>query len=164
MSGRLLAIHVAPEAGAPVVPVEHADALAGRGLSGDRYAAGIGSFSRWPGKGRAITLISAADLAHAEAAFGVTVAHGEHRRNLVVDGLDLRALLGGTFRIGGATFHGERVCAPCKYLVRVTGQPAAFDALVGRGGIRAEVVTGGRIAAGDAVALVGEARPRTLPG
>ena len=97
-------------------------------------------------------------------AFGVQMAHGEHRRNLVVAGIDLRALLGGTFRIGGATFRGERVCAPCKYLVRVTGQPAAFDALVGRGGIRAAVVDGGRVAVGDALEPAGTARPRTLPG
>lgn len=164
MSGRLLAIYVAPDAGAPVEALEHADALAGRGLAGDRYAAGAGSFSRWPGRGRAITLISAGDLADAEAAFGVAMAHGEHRRNLVVVGLDLRTLLGGTFRIGTATFRGERVCAPCKYLVRVTGQAAAFDALVGRGGIRADVIEGGRIAVGDAVVPVGEARPRHLPG
>ena len=156
--GRLLAIYLAPDAGAPVVPVKHADALAGRGLAGDRVARGAGSFSRWPGRGRALTLIAADDLDAAEAAFGVRMAHGEHRRNLVVAGLDLRALLGGLFRIG------ERICAPCKYLVRVTGQPAAFAALVGRGGIRAEVVTGGRIALGDAVVPVGTARPRTLPG
>lgn len=162
--GRLVSIYVAPAAGAPIALVPHAEALAGRGLAGDRYAAGTGSFSRWPGKGRAVTLISAEALAEAEAAFGVDVSHGEHRRNLVVAGVDLRSLLGGRFRIGEALFEGARVCAPCKYLVRVTGQARAFDALVGRGGIRAEVLEGGVIAEGDAVVAVGEARPRVLPG
>ncbi|HEX9950125.1 MAG TPA: MOSC domain-containing protein [Rubricoccaceae bacterium] len=164
MSSHLVQIFVAPAAGVPVVPVAHAEALAGRGLAGDRYAAGAGSFSRWPGTGRALTLIAAEALAMAEAEFGVAMTHGEHRRNLVVAGIDLRALLGGEFRIGGAVLRGARVCAPCRYLVRVTGQPRAFDALVGRGGIRAEVVTGGRIAVGDAVEPLGTARPRTLPG
>ena len=163
-AGRLVQIYVAPAAGAPVTPVAHAEALAGRGLAGDRYGAGAGSFSRWPGKGRALTLVAAEALAEAEAEFGVAMMHGEHRRNLVVAGVDLRALLGGEFRIGGATFRGARVCAPCKYLVRVTGQPRAFEALVGRGGIRAEVVAGGQIAVGDAVEALGAARPRTLPG
>ena len=161
---RLLSIFVAPAAGAPVVRVPRAEALAGRGLAGDRYGAGDGSFSRWPGKGRAITLISAEALDAAQREFGVSLSDGEHRRNLVVDGLDLRTLLGGTFRIGTATFRGERICAPCKYLVRVTDQARIFDALVGRGGIRAEVVTSGEIAEGDALALLGEARPRRLPG
>ena len=162
--GHLVQIYVAPAAGAPVVAVAHAEALVGRGLVGDRYAAGAGSFSRWPGKGRALTLVAVEALAEAEAEFGVAMMHGEHRRNLVVAGVDLRALLGGEFQIGGATFRGARVCAPCKYLVRVTGQPRAFDALVGRGGIRAEVVAGGRIATGDAVRPLGAARPRMLPG
>ena len=164
MPGRLVALFVAPAAGAPVVPVEHADALAGRGLAGDRYARGAGSFSRWPGRGRAVTLVAAEALADAEALFGVRVSAGEHRRNLVVAGVDLRALLGGTFRIGGALFEGARVCAPCRYLVRASAQERLFEALVGRGGIRAEVVSGGAFGEGDAVEPVGAARPRVLPG
>ena len=163
-SPSLVAIYVAPDAGAPVERLEAARALAGRGLEGDRYAAGIGSYSRWPGRGRAVTLIAAEALAEAESIFGVRVSAGEHRRNLVVAGADLRSLLGGRFRIGGALFEGARVCAPCKYLVRVTGQERVFEALVGRGGIRAEVVEGGRLAVGDALVPVGEARPRVLPG
>ncbi len=161
---RLVSIFVTPAAGAPVVRVPRVEALAGRGLAGDRYAAGAGSFSRWPGKGRALTLISAEALEASEREFGVSLSNGEHRRNLVVDDVDLRSLLGGTFQIGTATFRGERVCAPCKYLVRVTGQARIFDALVGRGGIRAEVITSGEIAVGDVLAPLGEARPRHLPG
>ena len=164
MPGHLISIYVAPSAGAPVVRVPRAEALAGRGLAGDRYAAGEGSFSRWPGRGRAVTLVSAEALAEAEAAFGVRVSEGQHRRNLVVEGVDLRGLIGGRFRIGGALFEGARVCAPCKYLVRVTGQERVFDALVGRGGLRAEVLEGGPFAEGDAVEPVGAARPRVLPG
>ena len=164
LAGRLISIYVAPAAGASAQRVSSAEALVGRGLAGDRYAAGAGSFSRWPGKGRAITLIDAAALAEAEAEFGVSLSNGEHRRNLVVDGSDLRTLLGGTFQIGTATFRGERICAPCKYLVRVTHQDLIFDALVGRGGIRAEVVGSGEIAEGDALVPLGAARPRHLPG
>ena len=151
MPARLVSIFVALDAGAPVRPVESAEALAGRGLAGDRYAAGAGSFSRWPGKGRDVTLIDAAALAAAEAEFGVALSAGEHRRNLVVEGAPLADLRGVPFGIGGARFQGVRVCAPCKYLVRVTGQDRAFDALVGRGGLRAAVVVGGRVRVGDAV-------------
>ncbi len=143
MPGRLVALYVAPAAGAPMRRVPEAEALAERGLTGDRYAAGVGSFSRWPGKGRAVTLIAAEALREAEAAFDVAVSDGEHRRNLVVEGVPLDDLRGAPFRIGEVAFEGVRVGAPCKYLVRVTGQPDAFDALVGRGGLRAEVVQGG---------------------
>ena len=149
-----------------MVRVRQAEAIAGRGLAGDRYAAAAGSFSRWPGRGRAITLIAAEALREAEAAHDVAFADGSHRRNLVVEGVPLEELRGVPFQIGAASFEGVRICAPCKYLVRVTGQPAAFDALVGRGGLRAAITTGGRIQEGDAVTWDPEAvtRRRRLPG
>ena len=105
---RLVALYTAPAAGAPVVRVPEARALEGRGLEGDRYAAGAGSFSRWPGRGRAVTLISADALREAEAAFDVSLADGQHRRNLVVEGLDPAVLRGVPFQIGEARFEGVR--------------------------------------------------------
>ena len=164
--GRLLSIFLAPDAGAPVQSVESVRALAGRGLEGDRYAAGRGAFSRWPGKGRDVTLIDAAALADAHAEFGVALAAGEHRRNLVVEGVPLGDLRGVGFQIGGARFEGVRVCAPCKYLVRVTGQDRIFDALVRRGGLRAAVAAGGPLRVGDAVTWdpADVARRPRLPG
>lgn len=166
MSARLVALYLAPAAGAPVVRVPEAAALAGRGLEGDRYAAGEGSFSRWPGKGRSVTLISSEAIGEAEAAFGVSLSEGEHRRNLVVEGVPLAELRGVRFRIGEVQLEGVRICAPCKYLVRVTRQPEAFDALVGRGGLRAEVVAGGTLREGDPVVWDPEdlARRPRLPG
>lgn len=166
MSGRLVALYIAPEAGAPVERVPEATALDGIGLDGDRYAAGEGSFSRWPGKGRAVTLISAEAIREAEDEFGVSLAEGEHRRNLVVEGVPLEDLRGIPFQIGDARFEGMRLCAPCKYLVRVTGQPDVFDALVGRGGLRAAILSGGTLREGDAVTWNAEdmARRPHLPG
>ena len=166
MPARLVSIYLAPEAGAPPVPVAEATARAGRGLEGDRYATASGSFSRWPGKGRALTLIDAAAIRDAEAAFDVSLSEGEHRRNLVVEGVPLQDLRGVRFRIGGVEVEGSRLCAPCKYLVRVTGQDEVFDALVGRGGLRAEIVTDGVLRLGDEVTWDPEAvanRPH-LPG
>ena len=166
MPGRLAAVYLAPAAGAPVQRVAEAQALAGRGLAGDRYADGAGSFSRWPGRGRDVTLIAAEALAEAAAEFGVAVAEGQHRRNLVVEGVPLDDLRGVAFTVGGARFEGVRVCAPCKYLVRVTGQDRIFDALVRRGGLRAAVVAGGLVREGDAVTWdpADVARRPRLPG
>ena len=166
MPGRLVSIYVAPAAGAPVERVRQAEALAGRGLRGDRYAAGEGSFSRWPGKGRDVTLIAAEALAAAEAEVGVALADGQHRRNLVVEGVPLDDLRGVPFTIGGARFEGVRLCAPCKYLVRVTGQARIFEALVRRGGLRASVIATGSLRTGDIVTWdpADVARRARLPG
>ena len=148
-------------------PLARVRAVAGRGLEGDRYWKHEGSFSRWPGALREVSLIEREALEAAEREFGVALARGEHRRNLVVEGVDLGALLKRRFRIGGAVFEGLRVCAPCKYLVRVTGQERIFEALVRRGGLRAGIVAGGEIAVGDAVeplAVPPERGWRGLPG
>ncbi|MGB3543261.1 MOSC domain-containing protein [Rubrivirga sp.] len=151
MTGRLVSIFVAPSAGAPVESVTSARALSGRGLEGDRYGTGVGSFNRWPGRGRDLSLIALEDLEAARDGFGVSVLEGEHRRNLVVEGVDLEALLGVPFTIGGVALEGVRRCAPCKYLVRVTGQDEIFQALVRRGGLRASIVSDGVLEVGDAV-------------
>ena len=166
MPGRLVSIFVAPAAGAPVERVSACRALAGRGLEGDRYARGAGSFSRWPGRGRAVTLVAAEALRAAEAEFDVAVGEGEHRRNLVVEGVPLDDLVGVPFRVGGVALEGARLCAPCKYLVRATGQARIFDALVRRGGLRAEVVVGGALREGDPVTwdAADLTRRRHLPG
>ena len=150
-TGILRAIYTAPEAKAPMRPLEAIRAVPGRGLEGDRYFKGEGAFSRWPGSRREVTLIAAEALAAAEEAFDVAVSAGEHRRNLVVAGVPLADLVKAEFVVGDVRMRGVRVCAPCKYLVRVTGQSAIFDALVGRGGLRAEVLTEGVIRVGDGV-------------
>lgn len=154
MNGRLVSIFIAPDAKAPMHSVERVRAVPGRGLEGDRYWAGTGAFSRWPGAVREVTLIESEALAVAAAEFGVTLHAGEHRRNLVTEGVRLGGLLKRRFWIGEVEMEGLRICAPCKYLVRVTGQDRIFDALVRRGGLRARIVSTGELAVGNPIMLV----------
>ena len=153
-SGRLDAIYLAPAAKASMRRVDTVEAVAGRGLEGDRYFKGIGAFSRFPGKRREVTLIGAEALAAAESEFGVALMDGEHRRNLVVSGVPLTELVKQHFRVGEAVLRGVQICAPCKYLIRVTEQPRIFDALVRRGGLRAEILESGTVRQGAVVALL----------
>ena len=57
-TGSVAAILIAPAAEAPLVPVESVNAIAGRGLEGDRYHDGRGTFSG-PGRGYQLTLVAA---------------------------------------------------------------------------------------------------------
>ncbi len=148
---RIEAIFIASQAKAQVARVAEVVALEGRGLSGDRYASGQGAFSRFPGIRREVTLICADALVDAETEFGVRLSAGEHRRNIVVRGVDLSNLIGSKFSIGDAVMKGVQLCAPCGYLGKIQGQPGLRDALKGRGGIRAHVVSGGLIREGDTI-------------
>ena len=143
--GTLEAIYVAAAAGDLPVAVEAAEVTAA-GLAGDRYEAGVGTFSHRLPDGRAVTLIAAETLDD----LGERLADGRHRRNLVVRGVDLDALLRRTFTVGGVVLRGARPCPPCGRLARLT-DPEAKRLLHRRGGLRADVVTPGTIRVGDAV-------------
>ena len=151
--GRVHAIYIAEAAKAPMRPVPEVRVLAGLGLEGDRYASGTGAFSRWPGSGRAVTLIEREAVEAVLRETGIDLTAGQSRRNIFTDGVDLAALNGKPFRIGTAVLRGARLCAPCKYLERLAG-PGVFEALRGRGGLRADVVEPGLIRVGDPVEVV----------
>lgn len=144
------AIFVTDDATRPLRSVESAEAVTGRGLAGDRYELGVGTYSAKPGPDRHVTLIAAEDL-EAIAAEGWPMAPGEHRRNVVVRGVDLGALEGKEFAIGDVQLRSIRPCPPCGHLERVTGRPGLRVVLEDRAGIRVEIVSGGTIRVGDAV-------------
>ncbi len=127
-------------------------AIPGFGLEGDRYALGVGSFSRWPGLGRQVSLIAAEAIDDVLAETGIDLREGRSRRNLVTRDVRLTDLIGKIFRIGDAVFRGDRECTPCAFLERLT-ERGAFAALKGRGGLRADVISGGLLRVGDIVAL-----------
>lgn len=150
--GRVEAIAIAGAAEGRMRAVDRATAIAGRGLEGDRYAAGAGTFSRRGGSGRDLTLIEAEALAEL-AAGGVELDKLEARRNLVVSGIDLDALIGRRFRVGAVECRGARRCEPCAHLERLT-EPGVLRGLVHRGGLRADLLGGGEIRLGDEVRAV----------
>ena len=133
--------------------VEFADLEPGRGLVGDRYHVGVGTFSRWPGEGRAVSLIAAETLNAILADTGLDLLNGQHRRNLVTRGVPLPSLIGKLFRVGGATLRGTRVCTECRRPDNLLGhaEPLIKIALRGRPGLRADVVAGGVVRLGDAI-------------
>lgn len=148
--GQVVGIFIAPTAGAPLEAVASAEAIAGVGLAGDRYAHGRGTYSDRPGGGRHLTLVAAEDLEALARETGMTLDPAQARRNLLTRGVDLRRLVGRRFRIGAVVCVGVRPCHPCAYLESKT-QPGVLQGLTGRGGLRAEIVSGGTIGVGAAI-------------
>jgi len=155
MTSRVLAIHVAPEGGAPVVAAPEVRAEAGRGLEGDRYFARMGTFSQKNRPARHVTLIESEALEGMTRDYGLTLGPGASRRNITTAGVALNHLVGRTFRVGEAVLRGIQLCEPCGHMERLSGVEGARAALVHRGGLNAEVVSSGTIRVGDAIALEG---------
>src|SRR5829696_2404740 len=103
--GRVLGLFVSPGIGQPMQACAQVRALAGLGLEGDRYATGQGSYSR--AKRQVIRHVSIIESEAIEAANAELARRGlapfasdETRRNIVLEGADVYALMGREFRIG----------------------------------------------------------------
>ena len=142
-AGRVEAIAIAPAAEAAIELVEEATADAGRGLAGDRYHEGAGTFTNPHSTGHELTLVEAEVLEE----LGYTAE--TTRRNIVTRGIDLNALVGKRFTVGEVECVGRRLCEPCAHLQRLS--PGTLRPLVHRGGLRADVLAGGTVRVGDAV-------------
>ena len=147
--GTVELIALAAEAEGPMRAVFTAEAVEGRGLLGDRYERGAGTFSSKCGRGYDLTLVEAEALEELSAT-GVELAPVEARRNLVVRGIALDDLIGQRFRVGEVECFGQRRCEPCSHLERLT-RPGVLRGLVHRGGLRADVRSAGEIRVGDRV-------------
>lgn len=147
--GVLTGIYVAEQAGAPMQERGEGELLAGRGLAADRYAEGRGYYRLTDAC--QVTVIDGRALARIERRTGVGLGRGQHRRNLVVEGVELRDLRPGTaLRIGPAVLEVARPRPPCGYLERLT-EPGIVRALRRDAGLCLRVVTGGLIRRGDRV-------------
>ena len=144
--GTVEQILLAGPKGTPRTPVDHAAAVAGMGLEGDRY------FGQKPWRyaaDRQVTLIEA-EAVEAVRAAGVPFTAADARRNVVTRGVRLNELVGRTFRVGNAVLRGVELCHPCGRLAKLTYRGVTRD-LKMRGGLRAEVLHGGHIRVGDAL-------------
>ena len=154
MAGSVESIYIAADAEGETLPVGEIRAIAGQGLEGDRYFAGGGTFFDERKTGQDITLIEAEAIEALARVHGIQLGPGESRRNVMTRGIGLNDLVGRRFTVGEVECVGRRLCDPCSHLEGLT-QPGVLKGLVNRGGLRADVVIGGRIAIGDAVSDLG---------
>ena len=122
---------------------------AGRGIVGDRYFEGTGTFSASEKHGQQLTLIEA-EVLDALRDDGLDLTPIDARRNVVTRGIELNALVEKEFEVGGARCIGRRLCEPCSHLQRLTGA-SLLRSMVHRGGLRADIIRSGTVRIGDAV-------------
>jgi MOSC domain-containing protein YiiM len=147
-------ILIAPSPAETMRSVESARVIPGRGIEGDRYCAGIGTFSPTPQRPDfEITFIAQEAIDTFVAESGLAFTGKDARRNVVTRGIDLNTLVGREFSVGETRFRGLRLCEPCHYLARITA-PAVLRGLVHRGGLRTQILTEGEIRVGDAIRSV----------
>jgi MOSC domain-containing protein YiiM len=138
--------YIAPAKGAPARAVESVDALANEGLAGDRYA----DASNRRGADYQVTLIELENIEAFTRTTHLAMTPAMPRRNIVTRGVRLNELCGRRFTVGGALLEGIELCEPCKIFAKRTHREA-LTYFAGKGGLRARIVAGGRIAVGDRI-------------
>jgi len=153
--GELLHIHIAPAAAYEMEALDEAELVAGRGIVGDRYFLGTGTYSPKPDI-REVTLIeieaidALADNDPPLQDGPIVLDPSDHRRNLTTRGVPLNHLVGKRFRVGDTILRGGRLNFPCKYLEELLGE-AVYLPLYNRSGLNCTIESGGVIRPGDVI-------------
>lgn len=149
--GELLSIHISPKGGQPMTALNEVQAVAGKGLEGDRYYLETGTYSRNVSPHRQVTLIEAEVIEALKRDCDIELDPNDSRRNLVTRGIALAHLVGKEFRVGSVTFRGVKINEPCAYFEKLISKPGIEQALLHRSGLNAEVLSDGLLQVGDAV-------------
>ena len=123
----------------PTIEVPEVECVAGRGIRGDRF------FDFKPDNKGQVTFFSHEVFEAMCAELKLSgKSPGESRRNVVVAGLDLNLLVGQEFELQGVKFLGMAECSPCHWMDNAFA-PGAEHFLQRRGGLRAKILTDGRL-------------------
>ncbi|CAA0111575.1 Uncharacterised protein [Halioglobus japonicus] len=152
MTARIMAIYIA-QRGAAATLHPSAQLEAGKGVVGDRYYDGEGTFSKQLAGNRKseVTFIAAEEIDAFNAAQHEALGYGDVRRNIVTRGVQLQDLIGREFSIGPVKFLGIERCEPCAHLA-ATVNPKVLPHLA-HTGLRAAILSSGAIEVGYEVSL-----------
>lgn len=123
---------------APTLSHSSIECIEGRGLKGDRF-----EFSKYP-----ITFISLEVATEVCKELEIELNVELFRRNIVISGVNLNALIGKRFTIANVEFEGLAHCAPCTWMNAVM-KKGAYQLMRGRGGLRVKVITNGILSLGN---------------
>ena len=142
--------HGRPADDHPLVEVSQIECVAGHGIRGDRFYDYRDNY-----KGQ-ITFFSLEIFEKLVRHFGLTdKSPGALRRNVIVSGVELNDLIGQEFSIHGVRLRGTAHCKPCYWLDQAVA-PGTEEFLAGNGGLRAQILSDGVIATGDAQLVLAE--------
>lgn len=127
-----------------ITEVTEIECIAGMGLKGDRY------YGKRPNYKGQVTFLDLQTVEEIRRLFKLSrLPASVFRRNLIVEGLNLRALLGKRFVFQGICFEGSQECTPCHWMDRVVAPGTeAFMKEEFRGGLRARVLECGVLRVG----------------
>ena len=123
----------------PMLEISEIECVAGRGIRGDRY---FDFKDDYKGQITFFSLEVFDELCNAMQIHDWSPALA--RRNVITRHVDLNDLIGQEFELQGVRFLGTEECRPC-YWMDGAFAPGAKEFLKGRGGLRAKILTDGKL-------------------
>jgi len=151
----LHAIIIGEKAKEALHKVKSVNAIAGRGLKGDRYFFKQGTFNKpqLSQDVREISILPYESLQKCNDRLNTDLNFLDLRRNLIIKDFDIEKLTDQVFTIGTAHFKIVRTCPPCRYLSRLL-ETDIMEGLKYIGGYRAVIIKSGKLTVGDKVLWV----------
>jgi len=148
----LHAIIIGEKAKDPLHYVDSVRAVQGKGLEGDRYFYGQGTFNKpqLSQDVREISILPYETLSECNGRLESTLDFLDLRRNLIIKNFDASLLEDKVFTVGSAKFRIVRTCPPCRYLSRLLEEDM-MKGLKYIGGHRAIIVQSGVLTIGDEI-------------
>jgi len=151
MKPSVVSIFVTEKSGQPMQSVESVEAVAGKGLVGDRkFRNPAHKLKDTPD--RELTLIESEAIEAVNRDYALHLDAIETRRNILTQGVSLNHLVGKEFSVGPVRLRGIRLCEPCKHVEALT-RPGIMRSLVHRGGLRAEILESGIVQVGNPIVV-----------
>ena len=152
MKGNIFDIFIADVAGEKMQSISTATLIAGKGIEGDRYFSGKGTFSeKLKGKPSVeLSLIEKEEIDRFNNTQKQYNKYGDFRRNIITEGIRLNGYLGKEFKVGNVILKGIRLCEPCSHLAE-TVNSLVLPHIIGFCGLRAQIISGGLISQGGII-------------
>ena len=122
-------------------------AVANKGIVDDRH------FKDNNEKKNQITLIEIENINYYNKITQTSILPINFRRNIITKDIRLNDLVGVIFFIGNAKVKGHDLCRPCKSLEKSLNQKNFVKEFLRKGGLRCEILTGGKISVGDQIEI-----------
>ena len=120
----------------------------GKGIVNDRY------YENFKEKKEQVTLINLKDINNFNNKIKKHIDTKDFRRNIIISGINLNELINKKIKINEVTLKIHEICQPCKYLQDKLKIPGLVKMLINKSGVRAEILSSGSLAVGDAIKKV----------
>ena len=123
------------------------ECITGKGIRGDRY---FGFKDNYKAQ---VTFFDETVHESVQTKFSSNHSPEVYRRNVLIRGFDLNALIGKSFRLGEIEFEGVQECTPCYWMDEAVA-PGTETFLMGQGGLRTRVLSDGNLQLGEVELII----------